>query len=69
MMLTCIYHLIQSGEKFNPSDLQQTINPPASKKVTLNDQTAIAFYDTSSLVKITVPENLSADIPGTSNSA
>jgi transposase len=56
MMLTCIFHLIQTGETFSPSDLQETINPNAVKKVVLTDQSAIAFlvaqgYDVSSLVK------------------
>ena len=57
MMLTCIYHMIQTGESFNPSDYEDFKNP-TPHKVILNDQNAIAFlasqgYDVSSLTKIT----------------
>ncbi len=67
MMLTCIYHLISTGETFNPSDLLDVVKPSSSKRVPLNEKNAIAFlaangYDISSLVKLPVPELLSADV-------
>jgi len=56
MMLTCIYHMVQTGEAFNPSDLQATCRM-AHKKQPLTDETAIAYlaaqgYDVSVLTKI-----------------
>jgi transposase len=62
MMLTCIYHLVLTGEVFNPSDLRNIYKPTIKKQV-LTDDTAIAFlaaqgYDVSSLVK-----NTQADDP------
>ena len=58
MMLTCIYHMIQTGEVFNPSDFKELYVPVPHKQV-ITDETAIAFlaaqgYDISSLVKIAV---------------
>ena len=55
MMLTCIYHMIQTGEAFNPSDYESS-QKPAPRKVVLTDESAIAFlkaqgYDVSSLTK------------------
>jgi transposase len=55
MMLTCIYHLISTGETFNPSDYQE-LNNPVPRKVVLTDDSAIAFlaaqgYDVSTLKK------------------
>jgi transposase len=55
MMLTCIYHMIKTGEVFNPSDYEEFKNPSPKKKI-LSDETAIAFlaaqgYDVSSLKK------------------
>jgi len=55
MMLTCIYHMISTGETFNPSDYEEFMNP-APRKAVLTDETAIAFlaaqgYDVSSLKK------------------
>jgi transposase len=57
MMLTCIYHMIQTGEVFNPSDYEE-YNSPVPRKVILTDESAIAFlaaqgYDISSLKKAT----------------
>jgi len=56
MMLTCIYHIIQTSEAFNPSDYE-SFNTSAPRKVALTDENAIAFlasqgYDISSLHKI-----------------
>jgi transposase len=57
MMLTCIYHMIESGEVFNPSDYEELKNPlPRPQKQVLSEESAIAFlaaqgYDTSTLVK------------------
>ena len=58
MMLTCIYHMLQTGEAFNPSDYEE-LNSPVPKKQVLTDETAIAFlaaqgYDVSALTKIAV---------------
>jgi transposase len=58
MMLVCIYHMIQTGEAFNPSDYE-SINNPMPRKVELTDEKAIAFlasqgYDVSSLTKTAV---------------
>ena len=55
MMLTCIYHMIQTGEVFNPSDYE-SFDKPVQRKVELTDENAIAFlvaqgYDVSSLAK------------------
>jgi len=55
MMLTCIYHMIQIGETFNPSDYEE-LKSPVPRRVVLSDETAIAFlaeqgYDVSSLKK------------------
>jgi transposase len=43
MMLTCIYHMIQTGEAFNPSDYEQYQKPVDHGRVVLTDETAIAF--------------------------
>ena len=56
MMLTCIYHMISTGEVFNPSDYQETQFIP-QKKVVLNEDSALAFlesqgYDVSTLKKV-----------------
>ena len=56
MMLTCIYHLIQTGEAFNPSDYESS-QKSTPRKVVLTDENAIAFlaeqgYDVSSLKKV-----------------
>jgi len=58
MMLTCIYHMIQSGEAFNPSDYE-SFNNPMPRKVALTDENAIAFlaaqgYDVSALIKVAI---------------
>ena len=58
MLLTCVYHMILTGEAFNPSDFEDVSKPVVRKQV-LTDETAIAFlaaqgYDVSSLVKLTV---------------
>ena len=55
MMLTCIYHMIQTGEVFNPTDWRE-VAPQVPRKQVLTDESAIAFlaaqgYNVSSLVK------------------
>jgi len=55
MMLICIYHMIQTGEVFNPSDYDN-FDKPATRKVVLNDENAMAYlasqgYDISSITK------------------
>ena len=54
MMLTCIYHLISTGEVFSPSDYEEAVSTPR-REPKLTDEFAIAFlagrgYDVSSLV-------------------
>ena len=58
MMLTCIFHMIQTGEPFNPSDYE-SLNNLAPRKVALTDENAIAFlavqgYDVSALTKLAI---------------
>jgi len=55
MMLTCIYHMIQTGEEFNPSDYGERSSASVKKQV-LSEDSAIEFlaaqgYDVSVLVK------------------
>ena len=55
MMLTCIYHMILTGEAFNPSDYKELKNP-VPRRVVLSDENVIAHlaaqgYDVSSLKK------------------
>lgn len=55
MLLVCIYHMIQTGECFNPSDYEEFQNPVPKQHVFTTD-TAIEFlrgkgYDVSSLEK------------------
>jgi len=54
MMLTCIYHMISTGEEFNPSDYEE-VKSPSPRERKLTDEAAIAFlaergYDVSALV-------------------
>jgi len=56
MMLACIYHIVLTGEVFNPSDLKPVCEP-SPKKQALSDETVFAYltaqgYDVSSLKKI-----------------
>lgn len=55
MLLVCIYHMLATGETFNPSDYEQ-LHIPAPKKQAMTDEAAIAWlasqgYDTSVLAK------------------
>jgi len=55
MMLTCIYHMLHTGEAFNPSDYAEMSAPVPRKKV-FTDESAIAYlaaqgYDVASLRK------------------
>ena len=55
MLLTCIYHMVSTGETFNPSDIQE-FTAPVPERVTLTDESAIAYlvaqgYDVSTLKK------------------
>ena len=54
MMLTCIYHMISTGEAFKPSDYEECRLATVKKEI--SDEAAIALlakrgYDVSSLVK------------------
>jgi hypothetical protein len=56
MMLICIYHMLQTGEGFNPSDYDELKNPKPKPSPGMTDETAIAFlaargYDISALTK------------------
>jgi transposase len=56
MMLTCIYHMLQTGEAFNPSDYDELKNPKPRRTPVLTDEIAIAHlaahgYDVSALTK------------------
>ena len=55
MMLVCIYHMLQTGECFNPSDYEEFQNP-APRRVVMSETNAIEFlreqgYDISALKK------------------
>jgi len=55
MMLVCIYHMLQTGECFNPSDYEEFQNPAPRRQV-ITDEIAIDFlrkqgYDVSVLAK------------------
>jgi transposase len=63
MMLTCIYHMVLTGEVFNPSDLNPTCKP-APKKQLFSDETVFAYlvaqgYDVSKLTKFPQSEDSS----------
>lgn len=56
MMLVCIYHMILTGEKFNPSDYESFRNPKPLIKEKISEESAIEFlkksgYDVSKLTK------------------
>ncbi len=56
MMLTSIYHMITTGEHFNPSDYEEFQNP-MPKRVVMNEKSAFAFleeqgYDISAITKV-----------------
>ena len=56
MMLTCIYHMLKTGEYFNPSDYEEFLNPVPRRQV-ITEQAAIDFlreqgYDISALAKV-----------------
>jgi hypothetical protein len=56
MMLTCIYHMLQTGKTFNPSDYDEFKNPKPKRVPALTDEIAIAHlaaqgYDVSALTK------------------
>jgi hypothetical protein len=55
-MLVCIYHMLKTGEVFNPSDYEEFHNPMPKRQV-LNEHNAITFlkeqgYDVSTLAKV-----------------
>jgi len=56
MMLTCIYHMLKTGECFNPSDYEE-FRSPMPKRQVFTEQAAINFlreqgYDISALAKV-----------------
>jgi transposase len=55
MMLTCIYHMLKTGECFNPSDYEEFQNP-TPRRMVMNETNAIEFlreqgYNVSVLAK------------------
>jgi len=73
MMLTCIYHMVLTGEVFNPSDLETTCKP-APKKQVFSDENVFAYlsakgYDISTLTKISSSDESSAMGSSFGNSA
>lgn len=56
MMLTCVYHMLKTGECFNPSDYEEFLSPMPRRQI-ITEQTAIEFlreqgYDVSVLAKV-----------------
>jgi transposase len=56
MMLSCIYHMLKTGEVFSPSDYEEFLSPVPKRQV-ITEQTAIDFlreqgYDVSVLSKV-----------------
>ncbi len=54
MILVAIYHILLTGETFNPSDIEEIHNPKTSKNNKLTTESALAFlqaqgYDISSI--------------------
>ena len=47
MMLICIYHMILTGESFNPSDYDELMNPKPRKSRDLTIESAVDFLKTS----------------------
>jgi len=73
MMLTCIYHMVLTGETFNPSDLKPACKPKPKKQV-LSDETVFAYiaaqgYDVSSLTKFHPEEDSSVIVSSFVNTA
>ena len=67
MLMTCAYHMILTGESFNPSDLQD-VYKPAPKKQVITDKSAIEYlaaqgYDVSSLTKLSPAQSQSPPTP------
>ena len=57
MMLVCIYHMILTGEVFNPSDYQSFKATDSKKGIALTEESAIEFlrksgFDVSKLTKL-----------------
>ena len=50
IMLTCIYHIIKSGQEFKPTDYKELTNPkPQTLKVELTVETALQFLASKGL--------------------
>nr|MCR5449117.1 transposase [Solobacterium sp.] len=47
MMLICIYHMILTGESFNPSDYDELMNPKPRKSRDLTIESAVEFLKSS----------------------
>ena len=58
MMLVCIYHMLSTGEVFNPSDYDELKNPkPEREAAPMTEESALAFlaaqgYDISKIVAV-----------------
>lgn len=49
MMLVCIYHMILTGENFNPSDYESLMNPNLKKETKLTVESALQFLQQSGI--------------------
>ena len=49
MMMVCIYHMILTGEAFNPSDYEELMNPEPKKFKELTIDSAISFLKENSI--------------------
>ena len=49
MMLVCIYHMIKTGNNFNPSDYQSLMNPKVEQNSKLTVEKALAFLEQSGI--------------------
>ena len=49
MMLVAIYHILLTGETFNPSDIEEIHNPKTSKNKALTIESALTFLNEQGL--------------------
>lgn len=61
MMLVSIYHMILTGETFNPSDYESFKNPKPAKNTKLTVESAIEFLKNSGFEVVKVTSNISTE--------
>ena len=49
MMLVCIYHMILTGEEFNPCDYESLTNPKVKKEQSMTIESALQFLKNSGI--------------------